>query len=53
MEKIMMRLQNDGIIAQAIHDIAIVEEEHSARLEKIMLQVYEETTGYAPVLKAS
>ena len=49
----MMRLQNDGIIAQAIHDSAIVEEEHSARLQKIMLQVYEEEMGFAPELKAS
>ena len=53
METIMMKLQADGIIALPIHDSAIVEEEYSARLQKIMIQVYEETMGYAPVLKAS
>ena len=53
MEKIMIKLQADGILALPIHDSAIVEEEHSARLQKIMFQVYEEEIGYAPVLKAS
>lgn len=49
----MMQLQTDDILALPIHDSAIVEEEHSARLQKIMVQVYEELMGYAPVLKAS
>ena len=49
----MMQLQTDVILALPIHDSAIVEEEHSARLQKIMFQVYEEETGFAPVLKAS
>jgi len=49
----MMRLHKDGIPALPIHDSAIVQEEHSARLQKIMFQVYEEETGFAPVLKAS
>lgn len=53
MEKIMMRLHEDRILALPIHDSAIVEEKHSARLQKIMFQVYEEEMGYAPVLKAS
>ncbi|WP_245568926.1 hypothetical protein [Desulfobacter curvatus] len=53
MEKIMMKLHAKGIVALPIHDSAIVEEEHSARLQKIMLQVYEDEMGYAPVLKAS
>ncbi|MCW8799639.1 MAG: hypothetical protein OQK71_01810 [Desulfobacter sp.] len=50
MEKIMMRLHENGIMAMPIHDSAIVEKEHSARLQKIMVQVYEEAMGYAPVL---
>jgi len=37
MEKIMMKLHAKGIAALSIHDSAIVEEEHSARLQKIML----------------
>lgn len=49
----MMQLQTDGILALPIHDSAIVEENHSARLQKIMFQIYEEEMGYAPVLKAS
>ncbi len=53
MEKIMMRLHESEILALPIHDSAIVEEEHSARLQKTMCQVYEEEMGYAPVLKAS
>jgi len=53
MEKIMMKLHAKGIAALPIHDSAIVEEEHSARLQKIMVQVYEDEMGYAPVLKAS
>lgn len=53
MEKIMMKLCVEGHTALPIHDSAIVEEEHSARLQKIMFQVYEEEMGYAPVLKAS
>jgi len=53
METIMMKLQADGIPALPIHDSAIVQEEHSARLQKIMFQVYEEEMGHAPVLKAS
>ena len=52
MEKIMMKLHAKGIVALPIHDSAIVEEEHSARLKKNMVQVYEEEMGYAPVLKA-
>ena len=51
MEKIMMLLHKAGIPALPIHDSAIVEEEHSARLQKIMCQVYQEELGYAPVLK--
>lgn len=53
MKKIMMKLHAEGIAALPIHDSAIVEEEYSARLQKIMLQVYDEQMGYAPVLKAS
>ena len=53
MEKIMMKLHAKGITALPIHDSAIVEEEHSARLQKIMFQVYKDEMGYAPVLKAS
>nr|WP_321402063.1 hypothetical protein [uncultured Desulfobacter sp.] len=53
MEKIMMKLHAKGIAALPIHDSAIVEAEHSARLQKIMFQVYEEEMGSAPVLKAS
>ena len=49
----MMKLHAKGITALPIHDSAIVEEEHSARLQKIMLQVYEDKIGYAPVLKAN
>ncbi|WP_245568902.1 hypothetical protein [Desulfobacter curvatus] len=51
MEKIMMKLHAEGIAALPIHDSAIVEEDHSARLKKIMFQVYEEVMGYSPVLK--
>lgn len=48
-----MQLQTDGILALPIHDSAIVQEEYSARLQKISCQVYEDEMGYAPVLKAS
>ena len=51
MEKIMMRLHKARIPALPIHDSTIVQEEHSARLQKIMFQVYQEEMGYAPVLK--
>ena len=53
MEQIMMLLHKAGIPALPIHDSVIVQEEHSARLQKIMVRVYEEAMGYAPVLKAS
>ncbi|WP_245568892.1 hypothetical protein [Desulfobacter curvatus] len=53
METIMMKLHAKGIVALPIHDSTIVEEEHSARLQKIMFQIYEEEMGYIPVLKAS
>nr|WP_321399140.1 hypothetical protein [uncultured Desulfobacter sp.] len=49
----MMKLHAKGIMALPIHDTAIVDVEHSARLKKIMLQVYEEEMGSVPVLKAS
>ena len=51
MEQIMMLLHKAGIPALPIHDSVIVQEEHSARLQKIMVRVYEEEMGYAPVLK--
>ena len=51
MEQIMMLLHKAGIPALPIHDSVIVQEEHSARLQKIMVRVYEEEMGHTPVLK--
>jgi len=54
MEKIMMILHDQGVVALPIHDSAIVEEEHGELLQKIMVQVYEDEKnlkGFAPVLK--
>ena len=53
MEKIMMKLHAKVVAALPIHDSAIVEEEYSTRLQKIMFQVYEDEMGSGPVLKAS
>ena len=47
----MMLLHKAGIPALPIHDSVIVQEEHSARLQKIMVRVYEEEMGHTPVLK--
>ncbi|WP_319574543.1 hypothetical protein [uncultured Desulfobacter sp.] len=51
MENVMMLLHKAGIPALPIHDSVIVQEEHSARLQKIMVRVYEEEMGHTPVLK--
>lgn len=42
MEKIMMRLHEDGILALPVHDSTIVEEEHPVRFQKIIFQVYKD-----------
>jgi len=55
MENILMRLLNkedEGVCGLCIHDSVIVEEKHSETLQKIMIEVYENEMGHAPMLKA-
>ena len=51
MEKILMRLHDQGICGLPIHDSVLVEKEHADLLYEIMMKAYGEVMGFEPVLK--